>query len=238
MIDVIATAAQATQYNFAGKVAIVIDVLRATTVMTIAIHNGAQNIRAVKTPEEAFKIKELSETNPLLGGERNADKIEGFDLDNSPLNYTPEVVADRQIVMTTTNGTQAIAACAQADKIYIASLLNTNSTIAQIYNTTADIIMVCAGTNGTFCIEDGLCAGILANQLYKYGHTEQSDFAHAMRILSLSGPIIGTASQGEHFARLKRKGYGADLNICLNTTCNYEALICENSIVHKAIRNS
>ena len=233
MIDVIATAAQATQYDFSGKVAIVIDILRATTVMTIAIHNGAKSITAVRTPEEAFKIKEQSADKPLLGGERNADKIEGFDLDNSPLKYTPEMVANRHIVMTTTNGTQAIAACAKAEKVYIASFLNINNIITLINTATTDIAIVCAGTNGKFCIEDGLCAGLVVEHLYQCGHTEMSDFAHAMRMLYLSGNVRQIASVGEHYARLNRKGYAADIDICLDTTHNYEALVCEGGKIFK-----
>lgn len=233
MVDIVATTTEAFSYNMDGKIAVVIDVLRATSVMTIAIHNGAKTIRAVATPEEAFKLRSVMHPTTLLGGERHADFIKGFDIDNSPLNYTPEKVAGHDIIMTTTNGTQAIVACQRAQKIYIASLLNIEKTAELLKQENSDIVIVCAGTEGKFSIEDALCAGLIANELYK-NNCQLTDIAHALRLLSLSDRPRTIASNGEHFARLKRKGYEADIDVCFAPTRDYAALICTDGVVIKA----
>ncbi len=226
-IDVVATAHEASTFNFSHKIAVVIDVLRATSVMTIAMHNGAKHIIAVRTTEEAFALRKKYAPNVLLGGERNADKIEGFDLDNSPRRYTHNMVNGKTIVMTTTNGTQAIAACTNAQKIYIASLLNASNIAKQLVHANTDIAIVCAGTEGQFSLEDGLCAGLIANELSQHGFT-LTDMAQAMKTLSQCANIKQTASIGEHFARLQRKGYEADIDVCFDLSKQYEALVYGN----------
>jgi 2-phosphosulfolactate phosphatase len=104
-----------------GKTVVVIDVLRATSVITTSLNNGASDVIVKVEVEEALKLKN-DET--LLGGERKALKIEGFDLSNSPLEYSRDRVESKRIVLTTTNGTKTIHRASHADKIYIGSILN------------------------------------------------------------------------------------------------------------------
>lgn len=231
MIDVIATAQQALDVDMKGATTVVIDVLRATSSMTCAIHNGARSIVAVNTPEEAFDFKAKSSSRVILGGERHADKISGFDLDNSPLSYSADVVRGNDIVMTTTNGTLAIGACRRADRLLISSFLNADNVINQLQSVSGDIYIVCAGTEGRFTIEDGLCAGYIVSKLVG----DKSDFAISMQqvYLSSSEDIRLVASKGEHFERLKRKGYAFDLDVCFSDIRNYEALECVDGVIKK-----
>ena len=233
MIHVVATAQEAQKTDMKGATAVVIDVLRATSTMTVAVHNGANGIVAVKSPDEAFRLKSLyPEGSVLLGGERHADKIEGFDLDNSPLSYTSNVVCGKTIVMTTTNGTLAIDACKSVDRLFISSFLNVNSVVNKLKSVVGDVYVVCAGTEGRFTIEDGLCAGYIVNAL----EGEKSDLAIALQevYVSYSDDISRVVAKGEHFSRLIRKGYGCDLDVCFSDIRDYDALEYVNGVITKS----
>ena len=99
--------------DLTGKTVVVADILRATTTITFAVANGATAITPVLTPEDAFRLA-ADQPNTLIGGERRGVKVDGFDLGNSPREYTQAVVSDRQIALTTTNGTRTLQACRAA----------------------------------------------------------------------------------------------------------------------------
>ena len=105
-----------------GAAAIVIDALRMTSVAVTALHNGCAGVLACPGVEEAKAAAVRSEA--LLGGERNALLIPGFDFSNSPLEYTAEKVAGRNLVMSTSNGTKAIAAASSAKRVLLAAFVN------------------------------------------------------------------------------------------------------------------
>lgn len=240
MIYTLSTADEASHYDMHGAVAVVIDVLRATTTMTVALANGAKEILAVSTPSEALALRERLGDNVLLGGERNADKIQDFDLDNSPRSYTSQVVNGKTIVMTTTNGTRAIANASSASRLFIASFLNIDATARLLATCETDIYIICSGTEGHFTLEDGICAGMLLDLTCFYRSStealpkECNDFSHSMRALylSTSDDVKRLASQGEHFGRLRRKGYGMDIDICFDMTKKLSLIECvEGKIV-------
>jgi 2-phosphosulfolactate phosphatase len=149
----------------AGGIAVVIDVLRASTTMATALANGAASVHPRRTIDEA---RALAATVPgaILGGERKGIRIAGFDLGNSPTDYTPARVAGRHVVMTTTNGTSAIAACDGASEVLVGSIVN-RSAVATLARQLAEtkqchaIHIVCAGTDGEVTSEDILAAGAI-----------------------------------------------------------------------------
>jgi len=218
-IDVIGSATQVNAESVRGKTAVIIDVLRATSVMVTALANGAKQVIPVISPEEAFVMKEKMGDAVLLGGERDAIPITGFDYGNSPLQYTRDVVAGKTIVMTTTNGTLAINNAADADQLIIASFLNAEEVVKCIRDK-EDIALICSGTDGQFTLEDALCAGYLIEQLLMYNETiNLTDMAVAMhQLYKASGQdIIALASQGKHYQNLVRKGFVKDLAYCFRT---------------------
>ncbi|RCS41596.1 2-phosphosulfolactate phosphatase [Bremerella cremea] len=149
--------------DLSGTVAVVIDVLRATTTITHAIANGAECVIPQLTIEEAQQ-QHVANPAALLGGERGGERIKGFDLGNSPTEYAPAVVAGKQILFTTTNGTKAMQACRAAELIYIASFAN----LTPLCNELAEyenIQIVCAGTEGEITREDVLLAGAIVDHL-------------------------------------------------------------------------
>ena len=118
-VDITISADHIKEEYLENKMVVVIDMLRATSVITTALANGAKKIIPILTVEEAFKVKEElegSNIDSLLGGERRALKIDGFDFTNSPLEYTSDKVKDKSIILSTTNGTRAINLSLKAKK--------------------------------------------------------------------------------------------------------------------------
>ncbi|MEM9587486.1 MAG: 2-phosphosulfolactate phosphatase [Planctomycetota bacterium] len=157
-------------------IAIVIDVLRATSVMTTALSSAAA-VFTSGTVESARRLaSELASQSDrsgrvLLCGERECCPIEGFDLGNSPAEYSPEVVAGNTLVLTTTNGTRAIAAAEPANELVVASFLNLSAVLDHIADRARrsdrdlQLHLVCSGTNGELTKEDVLLAGAIICQL-------------------------------------------------------------------------
>jgi 2-phosphosulfolactate phosphatase len=152
------------QRDLSGSVAVVFDVLRATSTMITALAHGAAGIWPVRTIEEAWALK-AQRPAALLGGERHGDRIEGFDLGNSPLEYR-ENVRGREIISTTTNGTIALRAVEHASSVLAASLLNIEAVARHLgSHPTGEIVIVCAGTFREAALEDILAAGMLVSLL-------------------------------------------------------------------------
>lgn len=162
-IDVHLLPALLGQTDLTGTVAVVIDVLRATTTITHAIAHGAACVVPCQTIEQARQTAARF-SNALLGGERGGEKIEGFDLGNSPAEYARDTVAARPVVFTTTNGTQAMQAVRAADAIYIAAFVNLSAVCRELAPY-PHLHIVCAGTEGEITREDVLLAGAIVDLL-------------------------------------------------------------------------
>ena len=153
-IDVIDIAGNITQEKVKGKTAIIIDVLRATSVITTALANGVKAIYPYKDIESVLENSK-KDTNPLLCGERKGIKIAGFDCGNSPLEYSKELIEGRNMYMTTSNGTRAIEKSAiGAERIYIASFLNIGRIVKQIIEDNKDTVIICSGTDDNFSLDE------------------------------------------------------------------------------------
>jgi 2-phosphosulfolactate phosphatase len=147
----------------AGTTAVVIDVLRATTTIVTALAAGAREVLVCRAIEEARqRATRLPGERRILGGERGGLRIRGFDLGNSPSEFTPERVAGKSIVFTTTNGTRALLHCRHAKRVLLAGFVNL-SAVAKALEAEKEIHLVCAGTRGEISREDALLAGALAN---------------------------------------------------------------------------
>jgi 2-phosphosulfolactate phosphatase len=176
--------ASLSQRDLRQAVCVVFDVLRATTSMITALANGAQAIIPVAEISEALALKQKS-PDVLLAGERNGIRIRSdltgtidFDLGNSPRDFTAEKVQGRSIVMTTTNGTRALRACAGARMILVSCFLNLRATTNWLReNEPAHLILVCSGTFDEPALEDVLAAGALCEKIwsnYAGGHVSDS----------------------------------------------------------------
>jgi 2-phosphosulfolactate phosphatase len=150
-----------------GGTALVVDVLRATTVIVQALDAGCEAVIPCLEVGEARSVAaRLPDGAALLGGERQGLPIPGFDLGNSPDDYTPEVCGGKTLVLTTTNGTRAIHACDEAERIGIAALSNAEAAARWAVSTAGNPVhVVCAGTDGHVSVEDSLLAGELVERL-------------------------------------------------------------------------
>ncbi|MCW3787838.1 2-phosphosulfolactate phosphatase [Plebeiibacterium sediminum] len=218
-VDIISSAREIFPDRVEGKVVVVIDILRATSVMVTAFANGAKSVVPVMTPEEAFEIKEqLSADQVVLGGEREAMPIAGFDYGNSPLSYVPEVIKNKSLVITTTNGTRAILNSQKAVKLYIGAFIN-DKAIVDVLKGEKEVVLVASGSYDEFTIEDSLCAGKLAYDLQKQYGAELTDVSIAMSNLYRLNcdDIHKLVSQGAHYKRLKSMGFFKDLDYCFKS---------------------
>ncbi|MEO7932423.1 MAG: 2-phosphosulfolactate phosphatase [Chthoniobacterales bacterium] len=192
--------------------AVVFDVLRATSTMTTALESGASAIYPAKDIAEAHAFR-AKYPHALLGGERHGEKIEGFDLGNSPLEYRD--LAGREIISTTTNGTIALRAVAHAQTVIAGALLNIRA-VANYLAThpPEELLLVCAGTGRDFAIEDGLAAGALLSELTFDFHSDDA----AKMLLALwrshaSDPFAALADS-RNGRRLIERGRSAEVEWC------------------------
>jgi 2-phosphosulfolactate phosphatase len=149
-----------------GGIAVVIDLLRATTTILAALANGARCVMPCGDVETAKRIAaDFPAGSVLLGGERGGVRIDGFDLDNSPDAYSAERVAGKTIVFTTTNGTAALLRSRAADRVLVASLTNRRAVCRAIAADDRPVHVVCAGTEGHVTAEDVVAAGAIVAEL-------------------------------------------------------------------------
>ncbi len=144
-----------------GVAVVVVDVLRATTVMVHALAAGCEAVIPCAEIDEAKAVAaSLPPGTALLGGERGGLPISGFDLGNSPGDYTPEVCRGKTLVMSTTNGTRAILASLEAERVLIGAFVNLEAVGFALQDETRPVHLICAGTEGLVSFEDALAAGV------------------------------------------------------------------------------
>lgn len=215
-IDIIISAADIKENKIAGKTVIVIDMLRATSVIVTALNNGCSKVIPFLTVEEATAFAEKNRQAFILGGERKAIKIQGFDCSNSPLEYKKELVEGKTLVMTTTNGTRAINACKEASNILIGALINAASVAKKAMDINKDIVIVNAGTDGQFSIDDFICSGYIIENIIN--HTKDvflTDISTTANYVYKSNPdIISFIKNATHYKRILELELFEDLEYC------------------------
>jgi 2-phosphosulfolactate phosphatase len=195
-VDVFLTPGEVTPGEIAGRVVVVLDVLRATSSIVEALSNGARSIYPVPSIEDALRLANtFGRDGVLLCGERKCLPIEGFDLGNSPREFTRERVGGKTLVMTTTNGTYAMMLTAGAERVLIGSLLNLDAVVEELATDGSSPAIICAGRERTFAMEDAVCAGAMVTRLLE---VREGDW-------KLNDGAIAAAALAERF------GTGADL---------------------------
>lgn len=165
--------------TLAGAQVVIVDLIRASTSICAALHAGAASVRPVLEPNDAIELRRcLADGSCVLGGERAGILIPGFDLGNSPREFTGDRVRGRHVIFTTTNGTRAIhaAAAASASRILVGCLANLTALVNNLAADGRPVHILCAGTNGELSMEDLLCAGAIADRLI---HSAGMRYTHA-----------------------------------------------------------
>jgi len=151
--------------QLADSTVVVIDVLRASTTIIHALEAGAREVMPCLDIEEAHSLAaRYPATQIVLGGERNGLPIDGFDLGNSPSEYTPFNVSDKTVIFTTSNGTRAVLACRDAKRVLIGAFVNVAAVFEQLV-VEEHVSLVCAGTHGDYSRDDTLLAGMLVERI-------------------------------------------------------------------------
>lgn len=204
---------------------VIIDVLRATTSIVVALSAGARCIYPKAEIEDARSFAAKLPVKALLAGERNGERIEGFDLGNSPLEFDAETVADRSIIMCTTNGTRALenAIALKSSLIITSSIVNLSASVAAVAESD-EILIMCSGREGYFSLEDSFCAGGIIAHLHLHAELILNDGARAClsiwdQFKDNPHTLLQTASHGKYLAEL---GYGKDLQFCAQMDTIFE----------------
>lgn len=213
------SAGEAQAAEITGSTAVVVDVIRATSTIVEALANGAKAIYPTISTEEAIRLaNSLGREDTLLCGERKGLKVEGFDLGNSPREYSRARVDGRRLVMSTTNGTRAFAAAHGAEEVLAASFLNLGATIRRLVRASGGVTLICAGKEDRFSLDDALCAGMLVGALLAVeggANRVLDDASRAALALSrsfeLNDELLRRTAAG---AALVEVGLGDDLPVC------------------------
>jgi 2-phosphosulfolactate phosphatase len=209
-----------THPDIAGKPVIVVDILRATTTIVAALVNGARAVVPANASDDAVRMAQNLERGAvLLAGERKGERIGGFDLGNSPLEMLPDVVRDKILVMSTTNGTPAIQAADGGHPVLIGSATNFSAAVARAlapFAEAGEIAILCAGREKGFALEDAYAAGRFAHALIPAGmrrRVELNDAAvAALELVKRYGDRWKRAiSASAAAADLVRKGFKEDV---------------------------
>ena len=193
----------------AAQLAVVVDVLRATSTIVQALAAGYERVLCCEEIEEAKALRE-SEGDGLLAGERACVRIPGFDLGNSPGEFV--VPQGETVILTTTNGTRALVAAArQCERVLAGSLLNLEA-VASAAGGGGDVAIVCAGVQGAFAMDDAYCAGRLAERL---GGESSDAAAAAIRLARSFGSAREGLAASQSARNLVAAGLEEDIDWCV-----------------------
>ena len=220
-VDVFFGALEVSAADVANRAVAVVDVLRASTCIVMALANGARAVIPMASSEEVVsRAKTLARSEVKLAGERKMQPIPGFDMGNSPLEFTKEAVEGKTILMSTTNGTSAVLAVQGARDVIIASYVNFSAVLSMLRAALrggTDVAIVCAGQEKHFALEDAACAGLFVQRITeKHTKAEINDAAQAAMLIDkkFGSNLKRLFSISAHGVALEDAGFGADLAVC------------------------
>jgi 2-phosphosulfolactate phosphatase len=198
------------------RVAVVVDVIRATSTVVTAFHQGVRSVIPAADMDEARRVHAAA-PGALLAGERGGRRLPGFDLGNSPREFTREALGGRDVVLTTSNGTKTLRAVGAGRAVAIGAFLNRSAVGAWLLDRGQDALVVCSGFEGIFSLEDAVCAGAVVDRATEGGGpVTLGDGARACRALwaryrsDIPG-LLRSTGWGRHIVDI---GLGADLDVC------------------------
>lgn len=204
--------------DLSRRTVVVIDVLRATSTIAAALASGARGVVPAASADQARSVAQsLASERPLLTGESQGLKIPGFDLGNSPREMTPDRVSGRLLVMATTNGTRTLALVQGAARVVTAAFTNLGAVVGTLLREPQDVLVACAGREGTGALEDTVCGGYLVERLENGLDVELQLGDAALLAQAASEPydrVLDMLWRSEHGRFLVHQGLEADLPAC------------------------
>ena len=220
-LDVYLSPGEVSLGDVAGRVVAVIDVLRASTTIAVALSNEARTVVPVESPDEAItRVKAFERSDVVIAGERKMFPIPGFDLGNSPRSFSADVVGGRTVLLTTTNGTRALIGLQGARDVVVAAYVNHAAVSAMLRaaaHTDTDVAIVCAGDEGHFSLEDAACAGRYVRSVSQPGRSVVcNDAANACELIDIKygDNIAKIFRDSSHGKALAEAGFEEDLVTC------------------------
>jgi 2-phosphosulfolactate phosphatase len=217
-LDVFFTPSQVKPADTAGRLVAIVDVLRLSTTVATALGNGAKTVIPLEGADEVIsRSKDFSRSGVKLVGEQKMFPITGFDLGNSPQDFTAEAVEGKTILITTTNGTRALLGVQGARDIVIASYVNFTAVLAMMKlaaRSNTDIAIICAGEEGSFTLEDAACAGRYVRAIPKRAESVAANDAASASVLiekKYGDNIAKVFKESTHGQALESAGFGDDL---------------------------
>jgi 2-phosphosulfolactate phosphatase len=200
-------------FDLKGKTVVVVDILRATSCMTTAFAHGIKSMKPVATLEEC---KELKYSGYFIAAERGGQKVDGFDIGNSPFSYMDEKLKGEKVAVTTTNGTLAITKSLSANNILIGSFLNIKAVAKEVITLNQDLVIHCAGWQGSVNAEDTLFAGALIDLLLEHFEVSTDDASVSQALFQWhKANLLAYVSQSAHAQRLQNFGIIKDIEFCM-----------------------
>ena len=202
-------------YDVTDKVVVVVDILRATSCMTTGIAFGLNHIKPVANLADCRGFREQGY---YIAGERNGQKVEGFDLGNSPFDYMDGQLMNQKVAVTTTNGTRAIELARESPQVIIGSFLNISAVTEHLIIQKLDVLILCAGWKGKVNLEDTLFAGALSAKLRgTFVHACDAPIVAEGIYDAVKGHMLQALNNSSHVIRLKKLGIQKDIAFCLKT---------------------
>lgn len=218
-IDVFFTPVTLSDQDLSGKLVVIIDVLRASSTIVTALGNGAREVLPASDYGTAGLLaSKMGQDARVLGGERDGRPIEGYDLGNSPLEYTQEVVSRKSVILITTNGTPALMGSRTARILTVGCFLNADLVADCIAENNLDTFLVCCGWKGRASLEDTVCAGLMVDRLFQSRIPDNlPDSVRMAHMLydTYRNDLVGALSRTTHAERLRKLGYEKDVAYCL-----------------------
>lgn len=200
--------------------AIAIDVLRATTTMVTALGTGAEAVQVFSSLDELMRISELWPAEKRLrAGERGGAKVEGYDFGNSPLDCNPDLMTGRRLFMSTTNGTRCLERIQDAATVLAAALINRAAVVNFLLEKQpSEVWMVGSGWEGSFALEDTVCAGAIAYEVSQHLSGDWLGNDEVLGAIALytqwQNNLLELLRHASHGKRLLGLGGDRDLEYC------------------------
>ncbi|MEO6637082.1 MAG: 2-phosphosulfolactate phosphatase [Ginsengibacter sp.] len=217
-------------YDVSSSIVVIIDVLRATSTIAAALHNGAKSIIPVDSVAECIKLGK--QMDAITAGERDGQIAEGLKYGNTPLQYVPDFIKGKTLILTTTNGTKLLhmALSEGAKGIITGSFCNISAVCDYLVKEKKNVILACAGWKDRVNIEDTLLAGAIVNRVKEnfYQNCDACQISESLYLLA-KNDLFGFMKEKDasHYHRLMGFGLEEDIQYCLtednaNILCLYD----------------
>lgn len=202
-------------YDTRSTIVVVIDIFRATSTIATALDNGAARVLPVASVEECIRLGVEAE-NRITGGERDGQVAPGLQYGNSPFDYPPAFIKDKELALTTTNGTKLLHMLQETDTIITGSFLNLDAVCNYLLKRGQKVLLACAAWKDRVNMEDTLFAGAVVDRLQAHFaiNCDSAQIAHAL-FLQGQHSLIDFLKPSSHYKRLTSFGLEKDMSYCL-----------------------